>query len=94
MTVQNNQTKAQNNLRKIRREFDLTQQQVADGSGVTRQTIIDIEKGHTKRPSDEVMIAIATFLGCEVEDIFFTPLVKHVVQKKETDDNIAQACAG
>lgn len=70
-----------NNLRQIRRNRGLTQQQLAEGVGVTRQTIIAIEKGHVKRPSDEIMIAIAEYLGYEVGEIFFTPLVKHVEQK-------------
>lgn len=71
-----------NRLRQIRRTKDITQEELAKAVGVTRQTIIAIEKGHVKRPSDEVMLAIAEYLGCDVTDIFFTPLVKHVKQKR------------
>lgn len=72
---------ANNKLRQIRRSKEITQEELAKGIGVTRQTIIAIEKGHVKRPADEIMIAIANYLGCEVGDIFFTPLVNHVKQE-------------
>jgi putative transcriptional regulator len=70
----------ENNLRRIRRGNEETQEQLASVIGVSRQTIIDIEKGHTKRPADEVMIKIADHYKMPVNDIFFTPLVKQVTQ--------------
>lgn len=60
----------QNGLRKIRRERDESQEELAQAVSVSRQTIIDIEKGHTKRPSDELMTAIADHYGIPVENIF------------------------
>lgn len=72
----------QNGLRKVRRERDESQEALAQAVGVSRQTIIDIEKGHTKRPSDELMTAISDHYGIPIENIFFTPLVRHMLQNK------------
>ena len=70
-----------NRLRKIRRACDVTQEELARAVYATRQTIIAIEKGRVKRPSDELMVAIAKYFGMKVEEIFFTPLVQHVLQE-------------
>ena len=72
----------QNGLRKIRRERDESQEALAQAVGVSRQTIIDIEKGHTKRPSDELMTAIADHYGVPIGNIFFTLLVGHILQNR------------
>jgi DNA-binding XRE family transcriptional regulator len=40
-------------VRQLRREKEISQEQLAKEIGVSRQTIIAIEKGHVKRPSDE-----------------------------------------
>ncbi len=70
-----------NRLRKIRRARDVTQEELARAVYATRQAIIAIEKGRVKRPSDELMVAIAKYFGMKVEEIFFTPLVQHVLQE-------------
>ncbi len=70
-----------NRLRKIRRAREVTQEELARAVYATRQTIIAIEKGRVKRPSDELMVAIAKYFGMKVEEIFFTPLVQHVLQE-------------
>lgn len=69
-----------NRLRQIRRAREVTQEELAQAVYTTRQTIIAIEKGRVKRPSDELMVGIAKYFGVRVEDIFFTPLVQHVLQ--------------
>lgn len=71
-----------NRLRQIRRAREVTQEELAQAVYTTRQTIIAIEKGRVQRPSDELMVAIAKYFGTRVEDIFFTPLVQHVLQEK------------
>lgn len=60
-----------NNLRKLRFNHDeMTQQQLADKVGVTRQTIVAIEKGNYS-PSLELAFRIALAFDTHVEDVFF-----------------------
>ncbi len=62
--------KLTNNVRRLR--FDngeMTQQQLADKAGVTRQTIIAIESGKYA-PSLPLAFRIARAFGLGVEDVF------------------------
>lgn len=56
-------------LRRHRRAADLTQEQLAEHSGVTRQTIISIEKGKFV-PSVGLALVLAKVLEVKVEDLF------------------------
>lgn len=47
----------------------LTQQELADRLGVTRQTILSIEKGRFT-PSVALALGLAEILGVRVEDLF------------------------
>lgn len=59
-----------NTLRRHRFEAgDMTQQQLADRVGVTRQTIIAIERGNYN-PSVELALRLAATLGTSVESLF------------------------
>lgn len=59
-----------NNIRKLRFENgEMTQEQLAEKVGVTRQTIIAIEKGNYS-PSLELAFKIAMVFGAKVEDVF------------------------
>lgn len=59
-----------NHLRRYRFEAgEMTQQELADRSGVTRQTIISIEKGNYS-PSVELALRIARVFGTTVEALF------------------------
>lgn len=59
-----------NQLRRCRFEHgDLTQHSLAQAIGVTRQTIIAIEKGHFV-PSTLLALRLARFFGKPVEEIF------------------------
>ncbi len=59
-----------NNLRRLRFENDhMTQQQLADKAGVTRQTIIAIEAGKYA-PSLPLAFKIAQTFGISIEDVF------------------------
>ncbi len=59
-----------NNIRKLRFENgQMTQQQLADKVGVTRQTIIAIESGKYA-PSLPLAFRIARTFGVRVEDVF------------------------
>ncbi|NOX89692.1 MAG: helix-turn-helix transcriptional regulator [Calditrichaeota bacterium] len=60
-----------NNLRRCRFEKNETSQhKLAEAIGVTRQTIISIEKGRYV-PSALLALKIARFFGKPVEEIFF-----------------------
>lgn len=59
-----------NNIRSQRfNQNEMTQQQLADLVGVTRQTIVAIEKGKYS-PSLELAFRIARVFNLHVEDIF------------------------
>ena len=61
----------QNNIRKLRFEKnDMTQEDLAKAVGVTRQTIIAIEKGNYV-PSLMLALIIARFFDKNVEEIFY-----------------------
>ncbi|KUK17583.1 helix-turn-helix transcriptional regulator [Thermococcus sibiricus] len=58
-----------NRLRELRELKGLTQEDLAKTLGVTRQTIIAIEKGKYN-PSLELAFKIAKFFKVNIEDIF------------------------
>ena len=59
-----------NNIRRLRFEHDeMTQQQLADEIGMTRQTIVAIEKGKYS-PSLEAAFRIAAVFGVPLETVF------------------------
>ena len=59
-----------NHIRRLRFDNDeMTQQQLADKAGVTRQTIIAIESGKYA-PSLPLAFRIARTFGKQIEDIF------------------------
>ena len=59
-----------NNIRRLRfNNGEMTQQQLADSAGVTRQTIIAIEAGKYA-PSLTLAFRIARTFGVKVEDVF------------------------
>ncbi|HDM25486.1 MAG: helix-turn-helix transcriptional regulator [Thermoplasmata archaeon] len=58
-----------NKLKVYRAMHDLTQEMLADKLGVTRQTIIAIEKGKYD-PSLELAFKIAKLFNTKIEDIF------------------------
>lgn len=58
-----------NSVEKCRRELGVTQEQLAERVGVTRQTIIALEKGHYG-PSLVLALKIARFFGKNVESLF------------------------
>lgn len=62
--------KVLNNIRKLRFESDeMTQQQLADQVGVTRQTIVAIE-GSKYSPSLELAFRIAAAFNKPLEEVF------------------------
>ncbi len=56
-------------LKEVRKKKRVTQEELAKAVGVTRQTIIAIEKGKYL-PSLPLALKIAKYLGMRVEEIF------------------------
>ena len=56
-------------LKVFRAIKDITQEELAMAIGVTRQTIISIERGNYN-PSLELAFKIAIYLEAKIEDIF------------------------
>lgn len=59
----------QNDLTVWRAKADVTQQELAEAVGVSRQTINAIERDRYD-PSLELAFALAEFFDCTIEDIF------------------------
>lgn len=58
-----------NRIKVERAEKDITQQQLAEAVGVSRQTIVAIEKGRFL-PSTPLALKIGRYFGKPVEEIF------------------------
>ncbi|ARV60568.1 XRE family transcriptional regulator [Nostocales cyanobacterium HT-58-2] len=59
-----------NNLKSIRTRLGMSQQDLANIAGVTRQTISGVESGQYA-PSVAVSLRLAKALGCKVENLFW-----------------------
>jgi len=59
-----------NKLKEVRQLLQVTQQQLADEIGVSRQSIIAIESGKYI-PSTILALKISKYLNKKVEDIFY-----------------------
>ena len=58
-----------NNVYALRTKKGLTQEELAEKVGITRQTVISIEKGNYT-PSVHLALKIASTFGVMIEDIF------------------------
>jgi putative transcriptional regulator len=66
-------TRVTNDIRRLRFERgEMTQAELAERVGVTRQTIIAIEQGRYS-PSLEMAFQIAAALGATLDDVFHFP---------------------
>lgn len=64
-------TKVKNHVRKLRFAHDeMTQQQLAEAIGVTRQTVVAIEK-EKYSPSLEAAFLIARVFGVPLDEVFY-----------------------
>lgn len=62
--------KIENNIRKLRFERDeMTQQQLAEAVGVTRQTIMSVEKGKYS-PSLELAFRMSQVFNTTINEVF------------------------
>ena len=58
-----------NNVKEFREKQQLTQEQFAHLVGVSRQSIISVEKGHYI-PTTILALRIASILSVKIEDLF------------------------
>ncbi|KRF09347.1 DNA-binding protein [Arthrobacter sp. Soil782] len=59
-----------NSVHESRQRLAWSQQRLADELGVSRQTIISIERGRFD-PSLPLAFRLAAIFGCTIEDLFF-----------------------
>jgi putative transcriptional regulator len=55
-----------------RKQCELTQQQLAELAGVSRQTVVELEKGNYN-PSTALALRLAVLLDASVEELFQLP---------------------
>ena len=58
-----------NRIKELRARYDLTQEQLADKVGVTRMTIVFLEKGKYN-PSIKLAYKIAVALNTTIDELF------------------------
>ena len=58
------------NVKKIRLAKKLSQEELCKMSGVSRQTISDLESGKSVNTTTATLTKIADALGCSITDIF------------------------
>jgi putative transcriptional regulator len=61
--------KVLNNVKKLRKRAGFTQEELADAMGVSRQTIISIERGRYV-PSLALALKIARYFECSTDEMF------------------------
>ena len=61
-----------NKIRETREQLNMTQEQLSEKSGVSRQTISALENGIERNTSSKTLVAIATAMNTTVDAIFFT----------------------
>lgn len=72
-----------NNIRKLRFYNDeMTQQELAKQTGVTRQTIVAIENGKYS-PTLELAFRIAHVFGTKLEEVFSYEIIEEKSKKDE-----------
>ena len=69
--MENEVRKMGNKIRQRREEIRMTQEELAERSGVSRATISALENGTDRNTTSKTLIAIATAMGSTVDAIFF-----------------------
>lgn len=62
-------------IKDVREQKGLTQEELALKSGVSRTTIVGLEKGTLKHTTTKTLLSIANALGVSVHSIFFADSV-------------------
>lgn len=60
-----------NNIESIRKSLNMTQEELAKKSGVSRVTIGNFENGKIEVTTNQTMEKIASALGCKINDVFY-----------------------
>ena len=85
-------TKVKSHIKELREEYNLSQQELADKIGVSRQTIYYLEKG-SYNPSLTISFKIAeVFDDKSLKEIFYQePIIKDILKNKTLEelDNIS-----
>jgi transcriptional regulator with XRE-family HTH domain len=58
------------NLKRLRKAADLTQDQLADAAGVSKSYISGFERGERESPSSRVLAGLAKALNCEPAELY------------------------
>lgn len=58
-------------IKEVREGRGMTQTELARKSGVSRGTIIALERGAEKVTTTKTLLSIASALGCTVDELFF-----------------------
>ena len=61
----------QNNIEKIRKSLNMTQEELAQKSGISRVTIGNFENGKIEVTTNQTMEKIANALGKKINDVFY-----------------------
>ena len=62
--------KLENILREVRQKKKMTQEQLGDSVGVSRQTIISIER-YRYKPTLELAMKLSMKLNCKIDKLFY-----------------------
>ena len=57
------------NIKKLRKKHDLSQEQLAQKAGITYSTLIKIESGLNKNPTLETLTKIAGAFGVKIDEL-------------------------
>lgn len=57
------------NIKKLRKEHRLSQEQLAQKAGITYSTLIKIESGLNKNPTLETLTKIANAFGVKIDEL-------------------------
>jgi len=79
-SLSNGNMKIKNNIRVLRAEKNVSQDDVARAIGTTRTTISYIENGRTSSTNVTIVLLLAMYFKKSVEDIFFIDNVLQVEQ--------------
>lgn len=74
-----------NRVKQRREELGLSQEELADKSKVSRQTISDLENNKLDNVGSKILKKLAAALECEVTDIFFNQTVVCAIQESEEE---------